>query len=49
VLDLFGRVPRKSESKETADVTVTVEKVERTRIVEVTVTLRRERAAEPTT
>lgn len=41
VLDLFGRVPRKAERMETADFAVTVEKVERTRVVEVLVTLRR--------
>ena len=41
VLDLFGRVPRKAERKETPDLSVTVEKVERTRIVEVIVTLRK--------
>jgi magnesium and cobalt exporter, CNNM family len=41
VLDLFGRVPRKAEHLETPDLTVTVEKVERTRVVEVLVTLRR--------
>jgi putative hemolysin len=41
VLDLFGRVPRKAERLETADFTLTVEKVERTRVVEVLVTLRR--------
>jgi putative hemolysin len=41
VLDLFGRVPGKAERLETADFTVTVEKVERTRVVEVLVTLRR--------
>ena len=32
VLDLFGRVPRKSERKETPELVVTVEKVERTRL-----------------
>ena len=41
VLDLFGRVPRKAERLEAPDCTVTVEKVERTRVVEVLVTLRR--------
>jgi CBS domain containing-hemolysin-like protein len=40
VLDLFGRVPHKGEKKETAEVLVTVEKVERTRVLEVLVTLR---------
>ena len=41
VLDLFGRVPRKGEQMETPDFVVTVERVERTRVVEVLVTLRR--------
>ena len=41
VLDLFGRVPRKAERLETAEFVVTVEKVERTRVVEVLVTLRK--------
>ncbi len=41
VLDLFGRVPRRAERKETPDLIVTVEKVERTRIVEVLVALRK--------
>jgi putative hemolysin len=41
VLDLFGRVPRKAERLETPEFTVTVEKVERTRVVEVVVTLRK--------
>ena len=40
MLDLFGRVPHKGERKETATLTVAVEKVERTRVVEVLVTLR---------
>ncbi len=40
VLDLFGRVPRKAERKETPELVVTVEKVERTRVVEVLVVLR---------
>ena len=40
VLDLFGRVPRRGERIETPEVTVAVDKVERTRVVEVTVTLR---------
>jgi putative hemolysin len=39
VLDLFGRVPRERERVSRPDVTVTVEKVERTRVVEVLVTL----------
>ena len=41
VLDLFGRVPRKAERLETPDFAVTVEKVERTRVMEVLVTLRK--------
>jgi putative hemolysin len=41
VLDLFGRVPRKAERLETPEFVVTVEKVERTRVVEVLVTLRK--------
>ncbi len=41
VLDLFGRVPRKAERVETRELAVTVEKVERTRVVEVLVTIRR--------
>ena len=40
VLDLFGRVPHRGEKAQTADVTVSVEKVERTRVVEVLVTVR---------
>ncbi|HEU5321936.1 MAG TPA: hemolysin family protein [Methylomirabilota bacterium] len=41
VLDLFGRVPRKSERTETPELVVTVEKVERTRVVEVLISLRK--------
>jgi putative hemolysin len=41
VLDLFGRVPRKAERAETAEAVVTVEKIERTRIVEVLIALRK--------
>jgi putative hemolysin len=41
VLDLFGRVPRKADRMETAEVVVTVEKMERTRIVEVLIALRK--------
>jgi putative hemolysin len=41
VLDLFGRVPRRSERRETPDLVVTVEKVERTRVVEVLIALRK--------
>jgi putative hemolysin len=37
VLDLFGRVPRPGERKETDGVVVSVEKVARTRVVEVLV------------
>jgi len=40
VLDLFGRVPRKAERVETPELSVTVEKVERTRIREVLIALR---------
>ncbi len=40
VLDLFGRIPHKGERVDTPDVTVTVEKVERTRVVEVLVNLK---------
>jgi putative hemolysin len=40
VLDIFGRVPRRGEKTETDDVTVSVEKVERTRVVEVLVKLK---------
>ena len=40
VLDLFGRVPHKGEKKDWGDVRVGVEKVERTRVVEVLVTIR---------
>jgi CBS domain containing-hemolysin-like protein len=46
VLDLFGRVPRKAERKESGDLSVTVEKVERTRVIEVLVTLRKPPAGE---
>ncbi|MBI1894823.1 MAG: HlyC/CorC family transporter [Candidatus Rokubacteria bacterium] len=40
VLDLFGRIPHRGERAQTAEAIVTVEKVERTRVVEVLVTLR---------
>jgi CBS domain containing-hemolysin-like protein len=40
VLDLFGRVPRKGEKAHTDEVTVAVEKVQRTRVVEVLLQLR---------
>jgi CBS domain containing-hemolysin-like protein len=46
VLDLFGRVPRKAERTTTPELTLTVEKVERTRIVEVLVVLNRPAARE---
>jgi putative hemolysin len=39
VLDLFGRVPRPGERKETGGAFISVEKVARTRVVEVLVTL----------
>ena len=39
VLDLFGRVPHKGEKKDSGEVLVAVEKVERTRVLEVLVTL----------
>ncbi len=40
VLDLFGRIPHRGERMETPEAVVTVERVERTRVVEVFVTLR---------
>ena len=46
VLDLFGRVPRKGERRETSELVVTVEKVERTRVVEVLIALRKPVSAE---
>jgi magnesium and cobalt exporter, CNNM family len=46
VLDLFGRVPRARERVTRPDLTVTVEKVERTRVVEVLVTLHKPVAKE---
>ena len=39
VLDLFGRVPHKGEKKDTGQAKVAVEKIQRTRVVEVLVTL----------
>jgi CBS domain containing-hemolysin-like protein len=39
VLDLFGRVPHKGEKKDADGIRVAVEKVERTRVLEVLVTL----------
>jgi len=47
VLDLFGRVPSKGERTETDEYEVTVEKVERTRVVEVLVTLKTAPAPTP--
>jgi len=41
VLDLFGRVPHKGEKAQTDEVSVAVEKVQRTRVVEVLLHLRR--------
>jgi CBS domain containing-hemolysin-like protein len=41
VLDLFGRVPHKGEKAQTSEVSVAVEKVQRTRVVEVLVKLNR--------
>jgi putative hemolysin len=41
VLDIFGRVPRKGERAETSELVVTVEKVERTRVIEVLLSLPR--------
>jgi putative hemolysin len=41
VLDLFGRVPRRFERTETPEAWLTVEKVERTRILEVLVSLKK--------
>ncbi|MBI4593451.1 MAG: HlyC/CorC family transporter [Candidatus Rokubacteria bacterium] len=49
VLDLFGRVPSRAERKETPELTVTVEKVERTRVVEVLVALHKPAEGEATT
>ena len=46
VLDLFGRVPRKGERRETSELTLTVEKVERTRVIEVLIALRKPVSAE---
>jgi CBS domain containing-hemolysin-like protein len=40
VLDLFGRVPHKGEKLDAGPATISVEKVERTRVLEVLVTLR---------
>jgi putative hemolysin len=48
VLDLFGRVPHKGEKKAWGDVKVSVEKVQRTRVVEVLVTLRDSPGGNPT-
>jgi putative hemolysin len=46
VLDLFGRVPRARERVNRPELTVTVEKVERTRVVEVLVTIHKPVAKE---
>jgi putative hemolysin len=46
VLDLFGRVPRKSERRQTPELVVTVEKVERTRVIEVLIALRKPASTE---
>jgi putative hemolysin len=46
VLDLFGRVPRARERITLPELTVTVEKVERTRVIEVLVTLHKPAARE---
>jgi putative hemolysin len=46
VLDLFGRVPRKGERAETPELMVTVEKVERTRVIEVLIALRKAASTE---
>jgi CBS domain containing-hemolysin-like protein len=46
VLDLFGRVPRKAERVETPELSVTVEKVERTRVIEVLLSLRSPKSTE---
>jgi CBS domain containing-hemolysin-like protein len=40
VLDLFGRIPHRGDRAETPEATVTVERVERTRVVEVLVMLK---------
>jgi len=47
VLDLFGRVPHKGEKKSLDGLRVSVEKVERTRVVEVLVTLRDRASGSP--
>ena len=47
VLDLFGRVPHKGEKHEGSGLVVTVEKVERTRVVEILLTLREGANARP--
>jgi len=46
VLDLFGRVPRRGERVETPELCVTVEKIERTRVVEVLLSLRTPQSTE---
>jgi putative hemolysin len=46
VLDLFGRVPSRGERVETAELSVTVEKIERTRVIEVLISLRSSQSSE---
>ncbi len=46
VLDLFGRVPSRGERVETPELSVTVEKIERTRVVEVLISLRTPQSTE---
>lgn len=46
VLDLFGRVPRRGEQVTTPELTVTVENVQRTRVLEVLVALKRPQEGE---
>jgi magnesium and cobalt transporter len=46
VLDLFGRVPRRGERVETPELSVRVEKIERTRVVEVLLSLRTPQSTE---
>ena len=40
MLDLFGRVPHRAERLDTPELSVTVEKAERTRVVEILLSLR---------
>ncbi|HEV8584714.1 MAG TPA: hemolysin family protein [Methylomirabilota bacterium] len=46
VLDLFGRVPSRGERVETPELSVTVEKIERTRVIEVLISLRTPQSTE---